>query len=1404
MLSADLPQGGEWIDWGAARVAHEQGAYVVTFNDYMGRDNAQLFAQDVAAQLGTSVVSARGIGLGLFAEIKFARNISFAEARALEGRIPTIKSIEPNAFYQVDRVPNDPNYDTQWSLNNAGQNVGGAGTPGADIGAEAAWDITIGATSTVVGIIDTGVDMEHPDLINNLYTNPGEIAGNGLDDDGNGYVDDVHGFDFGELDNNPDDDVVGHGTHVAGTIAAVGNNGIGVTGIAWEASILPLKIADRFGRLSTAAIVGAHDYARNLILHGVNLAATNNSYGLIAGDFYEDQPTGFNAEKDAIQRYVDAGGIFVAAAGNNALNNDLPTARSYPASYNIPGVIAVAATDNNDGLANFSNYGVATVDIAAPGVDILSTYPTELGGPYALLSGTSMASPTVAGVVALIRTVKPTASAVEVRELLINSSDLLPSLQGKVRSGGRVNVARALAQLNVEGPVVRTFEPGPVSTQLSSVTNQPLNKLGVVFSENIDSTAPGFGTTAVTVRGDGADNVFGTGDDLVVPLTSVTLDPTNHTKVNIQLNLTGVQFPSGRLPVDSYRVTLAANAFRDADGNRLNGTISGGLNENLDFRIVALSGDNEPNDQFDQATPVAFDATGVANFGGASIGNGSFGNRDVDIYQVTLPRGGQLTAEVTAQRLVAGSSLDSYIRLFDAAGNQLASNDQFYGNDSYLDFYVTTGGTYYIGVSGFGNAGYNPLVAGSGTTQSTGNYALRIAAQLNQDDIVTYTAAQHSLPGQPAMPLNIPRGGEPNPPDLTQGTTTAGIVVSDTRQILDINLKINIQHAADSDLQISLIAPDNREVLLVNRRGGSSDDFGTRNSSGVPLTYTIFDDEASTAITAASAPFSGSFRPENGLGLFDGLPGTGTWTLRIVDAQAGDAGRLIDWQIIFTFQNNVFGPFESNDTITTASRVNEFNGTGSATRDAFLGDGGFGSLDRDIYKITVASGSALTALVHPTGSLNSALRLFDSAGTPIILSNPTDTQDSSINGYVFANGGTFYLAVSEAGNVAYDPNAVASGVVATTTGDYTLSIDVSPGVTDASGTLAGDNVTLGYSVDGLFNNPGTRLSYQGVEMIGSGARSMFIGASAGPISFVNESNSVTQLPFSIVNQSDQFNLRALAKATLNGLSIERSMSFGKGDSFVAIDVRLTNTTASSLQGVYWMEGFNPDPGLSLSENIRTTVNDVDPTGKIASATYTNNQFLNGLRIALVAPTGDSRALATVIPAATAVRDAEQFALLPANDPNGGLPDLPHFKPKANRVIYLFQSGAPSQMELYDPKPMLADKRGTELPASIRNGQRLTGMTSGQKAFPVAPSVFNYQKYGQSGTEFSDLIPHIGNQLRDGRLCTTGPGTAMSILPTTCPLPIFAGLSWIGSRNLDEFRIVFEPTIHSKLFFTPAS
>lgn len=1256
MLAADLPQGAEWSDWGNARIAHERGSYVVTFEDYMGRDNAQLFAQDVAAQLGLSVVSARGIGSGLFAEITFNRSITFAEAQSIQGRIPTVKAIEPNAFYDISRVPNDPEYDGQWSLENAGQIIGGVpGTPGADIGAQEAWDVTIGERSVVVGIIDTGVDMQHPDLINNFYINPGEIAGNGIDDDGNGYTDDVTGFDFGELDNNPDDDQ-GHGTHVAGTVAAVGNNGIGIAGIAWNSSILPLKIADRFGRLSTAAIVGAHDYARNLILSGVNLAATNNSYGLIAGDFYEDQPTGFNAERDAIQRYIDAGGIFIAAAGNNAIDNDLPNARSYPASYNIPGVISVAATDSNDGLANFSNFGVSTVDIAAPGVNILSTLPTEAGGPYGLLSGTSMASPTVAGVVALIRSVKPTASAVEVRELLINSSDLLPSLQGKVRSGGRVNVARALAQLNVEGPVVRTFDPGPVTTQLNAVTNQPLSTLGITFSENLDDTAPGFGSSAVTVRGNGIDNVFGTADDLVVPITSLLLDGSSDSRVNIQLNLTNsALFPGGRLPVDSYRVTLAASAFRDIEGNRLNGTTAGGVNENLDFRVVALSGDNEPNDAMDEATPVSFDATGSANFGGASIGNGAFGNRDVDLYQVTLPRGGQITAEVTAQRLVAGSTLDSVVRLFDAAGNQLAANDQFFGNDSYLDFFVNTGGTYYIGVSGFGNAGYNPAVAGSGSTQSTGNYALRISAQLNQDDIVTYTAAANSLPGQPAFPLNIPRGGEPNPPDATQGTTTAGIVVSDTRQVLDINVKINIQHGVTSDLQISLIAPDNREVVLFNRRGGTGDDLGTRNGSGTPLTYTIFDDEAGTAISAASAPFSGSFRPDSGLGLFDGLDGAGTWTIRVVDAQAGDAGRLIDWQLVFTFQNDIFGPFESNDTITTADIVNEFTGTGSATRDAFLGDGGFGSLDRDLYRFTVASGSALTATVTPTGTLDSALRLFDSAGTQIILSNPGGTQSSSINGYVFANGGTYYLAVSETSNVSYDPNAVATGVVAPTTGNYSLSINVAPGVTDPAGALVGNNVTLGYSVDGLYSgSQNRRLVYQNVEMIGSAPRSMFIGASAGPVSFVNEApGSNTQLPFSVIDQSDQFNNRVLAKASLEGLSIERTMSFGDSDSFIAIDVRLTNTTASTLAGVYWMEGFNPDPGLSLNEGTRATVNDVDATGKIASATYTHNQFLNGLRIALVAPTGDSRALATIVPASTAVRDAEQFAQLPANDPNSG-------------------------------------------------------------------------------------------------------------------------------------------------------
>ncbi len=331
--------------------------------------------------------------------------------------IRTLGTITPQATF-----PNDPSFNQLWGLHNTGQS---GGTADADIDAPEAWDIQKGNPNLVIGVIDTGVDYNHQDLVGNIWTNPGEIANDGIDNDGNGYIDDIRGWDFAYNDNNPSD-VDGHGTHVSGTIAGKGNNGVGVTGVAWNAKIMPLKFLDDTGSGSTSNAILAIDYATD---KGVKL--TNNSWG---GGGYSQ------ALYDAINAAGQAGALFIAAAGNDAKNTD--TSPSYPASYNLANIISVASTTRTDSLSSFSNYGLTSVDLGAPGSEIYSTTPNNT---YATYSGTSMASPHVTGAAALLWSQNPTWTAQQVKNTLMNTGDPLASLAGKTVSGKRLNVFNALA-----------------------------------------------------------------------------------------------------------------------------------------------------------------------------------------------------------------------------------------------------------------------------------------------------------------------------------------------------------------------------------------------------------------------------------------------------------------------------------------------------------------------------------------------------------------------------------------------------------------------------------------------------------------------------------------------------------------------------------------------------------------------------------------------------------------------------------------------------------------------------------------------------------------------------------------------------------------------------------------------
>jgi len=328
---------------------------------------------------------------------------------------PAIEYAEPNYIYRSSVEPNDTRWSSLYGIR--------------QIAAPAAWDSQTGSKSIIVGVIDTGIDYNHEDLKANIWSNPGETGGgkenNNVDDDGNGYKDDYRGWNFSGNNNNPFDDNK-HGSHVAGTIGAIGNNNKGVVGVCWNVTLMPLKFLDRDGSGTTADAVDA-------ILYGTQMGAKvlSNSWGGGGKS---------NALQEAIEFANSNGVLFVAAAGNESSNND--KAPTYPSNYNVDNIISVASNTSSDNISGFSNYGKTTVDLSAPGSNILSSTPRNR---YASLSGTSMATPHVSGAAALVWSHFPDATMDEVIIRLLGSVDRRSAYSKKVATGGRLNVAKAIS-----------------------------------------------------------------------------------------------------------------------------------------------------------------------------------------------------------------------------------------------------------------------------------------------------------------------------------------------------------------------------------------------------------------------------------------------------------------------------------------------------------------------------------------------------------------------------------------------------------------------------------------------------------------------------------------------------------------------------------------------------------------------------------------------------------------------------------------------------------------------------------------------------------------------------------------------------------------------------------------------
>ncbi|MDC0253653.1 S8 family serine peptidase [Bacteriovoracales bacterium] len=435
----------------ASEVPHVRGEMIIKLK--FGADSKTAFKR--FQSIGVTYDRAIKLTYATLYVVKFDASQNFISTMGILSEDPSVEYAEPNYIYsliepvepktvksllgpleedeELNYTPNDPKFRDLWGLHNTGRNArGAASVAGADINALKAWEVGKGSRNVKIAVIDTGIDYRHPDLKDQIWVNEAELNGEkGVDDDENGYVDDIHGYDFANNDGDPLDGN-SHGTHCAGTIGATHNNNTGVAGVMADVTLIPVKFLTDSGSGTTENAIRAIDYATKL-----NVDIMSNSWG--GGGFSE-------ALKEAIANASKEGIVFTAAAGNSGSNND--SRPHYPSNYKIKNVISVAASTSDDSLASFSCYGRKTVHIAAPGKNILST--TKSNG-YKSLSGTSMATPHVSGAIGLLLAQEGRISHEEMKERLMATSVPIPTLRGKVMAGsGRLDAFNLLTNTRPE------------------------------------------------------------------------------------------------------------------------------------------------------------------------------------------------------------------------------------------------------------------------------------------------------------------------------------------------------------------------------------------------------------------------------------------------------------------------------------------------------------------------------------------------------------------------------------------------------------------------------------------------------------------------------------------------------------------------------------------------------------------------------------------------------------------------------------------------------------------------------------------------------------------------------------------------------------------------------------------
>jgi subtilisin family serine protease/subtilisin-like proprotein convertase family protein len=824
-------------------------------------------------------------------KVTLAPDVSVEAALAAYRADPGVRLAEPDGPLQVSSVPSDPLFTSQWALDNTGQ---GGGTPGADIGAVGAWDVATGSP-VLVSLMDTGIDYSHPDLYRNVAIDQGEIPasrranlldvdgdgtitfrdladpqnqgpgkitdldGNGridardllapmqkdangqdtglggwadgLSQDGDRYVDDLVGWNFFSNTNDPFDDN-GHGTHVGGILAATGNDGFGVAGVVWQAQILPVKFLGPDGNGSVSQFLVGLQYALD---QGVKIS--NNSWVGASNS---------QILYDALDQARSQGHIVVAAAGNRGADGD--QAPNYPSSFPLDNIVAVTATDRNDHRASFANYGATSVDLGAPGADILSTQPD--GGDRSL-SGTSMATPFVTGAVALVWGQNPSWSYRQVIDRILSTVDPLADLQGKTVSGGRLNLARALGVTDPgdsggNGSQEPVSNPSVVGSEVLGPEPGVVDHIRIHFDRAIDTVT--FTISDVHITGPAGR---------AVTVESVRAVPGSGNEV-YEIRLAPQTEPG------EYTVEVGPDV-RDNAGHQLTAVFR---------RTFTIAGDAPRRFTRESPDPIPAGRTSVSLL---QI------DEDVPI--------GDLNVELDYLR----HPFTGDLRIFLQGPNGLSVVLADHRGGRGADFQGTVFDDEATASIGEGQAPFTgsfrpeeSLSAFDGIS-TRGYWKLWVENRIGPADGRLQGWALVVTPkGNSPPPPPVSGFANPHLPIPDVGQTVSVIRIDADVPIDHVMVGLNVDHPRVGDLHVSLQAPDGTLLDLARFRGGEGDGFQG----------TFFDDTAGRSIAEGQPPFTGAYRPETALAYLDGKSTRGYWKLWIEDRTPGASGVLVNWSLL--------------------------------------------------------------------------------------------------------------------------------------------------------------------------------------------------------------------------------------------------------------------------------------------------------------------------------------------------------------------------------------------------------------------------------------------------------------------------------------------------------------------------